>query len=72
MIKKGITGPSAAPDQDGLMRPARIRLFSGDKAELEQRIEVEVLDGWELVSRSYSLDDGHGAELVRRDTRHAA
>jgi len=72
MIKKNMIGLSAAPGQDGLTRPARMRLFSGDKAELEQRIEVEVLRGWELVSRSYSMDDGHGAELVRREFSHAA
>ncbi|MCX7173735.1 MAG: hypothetical protein NT159_07395 [Proteobacteria bacterium] len=72
MIKKNVVGPSDAPGQDGLTRPARMRLFSGDKAELEQRIQAEVRAGWELVSRSYSLDDGHGAELVRREVRHAA
>jgi len=72
MIKKNIVGASDAPGQDGLTRPARMRLVSEHKAELELRIEVEVRAGWELVSRSYSLDDGHGAELVRREVRHAA
>lgn len=63
MIKKSVVSSVANPD--GAIKPlaTRIRLYCQDKSELERKIEEEKARGWLLVSRNYSLDDGHGAEL---------
>ncbi len=54
------------------MRSTQLRLVADDKRELDLRIQVEQGRGWLLVSRSFSLDDGHGATLVRKGLRRAA
>jgi len=47
------------------------RLFSDDKRELDQMIEVQRRNGWLLVSRSHSMEDGHGAVMMRKDAEKA-
>ncbi|MCX7177077.1 MAG: hypothetical protein NT159_24785 [Proteobacteria bacterium] len=65
VIKKTRVLQTADSDQTVVNRQDRMRLFSQDKSELERRIDEETARGWKLVSRSFSLDDGHGAEMVR-------
>jgi len=52
-----------APNSDN-KRPNQLRLAAKDKSDLEGMIKVEQGKGWQLLSRSYSLDEGHGATLV--------
>jgi len=54
------------------IRSEQMRLTAGDKSELEKMVEVELRRGWALLSRSFSLDDGHGATLIRREISKAA
>ena len=48
------------------MRSDQLRLVADDKRDLDEMIQVELNRGWFVVSRSYSLDDGHGATLIRK------
>ena len=50
----------------------QMRLVADDKNELDQMIAAEKRRGWKLVSRSYNLDDGHGALLYWKDQSKAA
>ena len=50
----------------------QMRLVADDKSELDKMIEAELQRGWTLVSRSYNLDDGHGALLYWNDMSKAA
>lgn len=54
------------------LRSDRLRLVADDKRDLDEMIQVEQRQGWVLVSRSYSLDEGHGATLIRKDQGKAA
>jgi len=40
------------------------RLVAKDKRELDRAIELKQRHGWLLVSRSYSMEEGHGATLI--------
>lgn len=53
-------------------RSDQLRLTADDKRALEHMVDVELRRGWVLVSRSFSLDDGHGATLVRKEISKAA
>lgn len=55
------------PSRPRPWRAEQQRLVSSDKYQLEQMIRSEQRRGWVLLSRSYSLDDGHGATLVLAD-----
>ena len=63
---------TAAQRRAGNPPPDRLRLCAVDKAKLDQAIEGEQRQGWMLVSRCYSMDDGHGAELARTEMTQAA
>ena len=43
-----------------------------DKSELDGAIETALRYGWKLLSRSYSSEKGHGADLVRPRMNKAA
>lgn len=65
--------PSIMPaDVSAMCATRQLRLVADDKRELDQMISTEQLRGWILVSRSYSLDDGHGALLFWNDKSKAA
>lgn len=72
MVKRTLVAATAAQRRAGSMLPDRLRLLTTDKSELDRRIEVEKRQGWRLASRSYSMDEGHGAELVRAELDNAA
>lgn len=72
MVKKTLIAATAAQRRAGTPPPDRLRLCAADKGELDRAIEGEQRQGWVLVSRSYSMDDGHGAELVRTEMTKAA
>ena len=72
MVKKTLIAATAAQRRAGTPPPDRLRLAGADKGELDHVIELEQRQGWLLVSRSYSMDDGHGAELVRTELHKAA
>ena len=48
------------------MRSDQLHLVADDKPELDKMIQAEQGQGWFLVSRSYSSEDGHGATLIRK------
>lgn len=55
-----------------LADPVRVhplRLVADDKRELDQMIQVEQRQGWVLVCRSYSLDDGQGGLVPIEEVR---
>ena len=47
-------------------------LVADDKSDLDRMIEARQRHGWLLVSRSYSMDKGHGATMARNDMGQAA
>lgn len=49
----------------------RQRLVAKDKCDLDRMIEARQCHGWVLVSRTYSMDEGHGATLIRRNREKA-
>lgn len=71
MLKQTLIKIADSPTRDGRKPLDRMRVHSDDKAELEHHIGIRLMSGWQLVSRSYSMDDGHGAELVRSDPNEA-
>ena len=48
------------------------RIFFGRKVDLDQAIERATRYGWKLLSRSYSSEKGHGADLLRARIIQAA
>ena len=50
----------------------KLRITAADSSELDRRIEAEQLRGWLLLCRSHSMDDGHGATLIRKAMDEAA
>lgn len=54
------------------IRSHQLLLVADDKRALDRMIQDEQHQGWVLVSRSYSLDEGHGATLIRKDFGRAA
>lgn len=72
MVKRTLIAATAAQRRGGTPPPDRLRLCSTNKDELDRAVECEQRQGWVLVSRSYSMDDGHGAELVRKEMSKAA
>ena len=51
---------------------AQLRLVADNKRDLDEMILAEQGRGWLLISRGYSLDEGHGATLIRKDLVKAA
>ncbi len=72
MVKKTLIAATSAQRRAGSPPPDRLRLCAVDKGELDRTVEAEQRQGWVLVSRSYSMDDGHGAELTRLEIIKAA
>ncbi len=72
MVKRTLIAATAAERRAGTLLPERLHLLTADKSELDRRIAVELKQGWLLVFRSYTMDEGHGAELVRGELHHAA
>lgn len=50
----------------------RQRIVAKNKGDLDRMIEIRQRHGWLLVSRSYSMDEGHGATLIRKELGKAA
>ena len=48
------------------------RIFAEDKSDLDRTIALKQRHGWILLSRSYSMEDGHGATLARQVLSKAA
>jgi hypothetical protein len=48
------------------------QLFFGAKNDLDAAIDKALRYGWKLLSRSYSSEKGHGADLVRPRMSKAA
>ena len=48
------------------------QFFYDDKNDLDDAIEKALRYGWKLLSRSYSSEKGHGADLVRARMSKAA
>lgn len=48
------------------------QIFFHDKDDLESAIETALRYGWKLLTRSYSSERGHGADLVRSHMNKAA
>lgn len=54
------------PEQQSPTLPSDLlRLVASDGHELDQMIELRLCQGWMLLSRSYSLERGHRAKLMR-------
>ncbi len=64
MIRKTYLRTPAAQQKPDVPPPDRLRMLGEDKNEIDEMIEAHVRLGWVLIRRSYSMDDGHGAELV--------
>ncbi len=63
---------AAAVKRSGPARSNQLRLVAENKRDLDQMLQIEQGNGWTLVSRSYSMDDGHGATLVWKERDKAA
>lgn len=72
MVKRILIAPTAAQRRQGAQLPDRLRLVAADKGDLDRMISTEQRQGWLLVCRTHSMDDGHGAELVRTELHKAA
>jgi len=48
------------------------QIFHDDKSHLDGAIETALRYGWKLLSRSFSSEKGHGADLVRSRMNKAA
>ncbi|OIQ99046.1 hypothetical protein GALL_189600 [mine drainage metagenome] len=72
MVKRTVIAATAAQRRAGTPPPDRLRLCATNKNELDWAVESEQRQGWVLISRSYSMDDGHGAELMRKEMSKAA
>lgn len=48
------------------------QIFFDNKIDLERAIETTSRYGWRLLTRSYSSERGHGANLVRPRMHQAA
>ena len=63
----------AEPKQRPAASPSdQQRLVAKDKRELDRIIELKQRHGWLLVSRSYSMEEGHGATMVTNKLGRAA
>jgi len=52
--------------------PVRERLVCKDKDKLDRMVQVKQSHGWILILRTYSMEDGHGAVVVRKALGQAA
>lgn len=50
----------------------KMRIVADCKRDLDDMIQAELQRGWVLISRGYSLDEGHGATLIRKDLEKTA
>ena len=60
------------PPQRSASKSEKMRIVADNKRDLDDMIQAELRQGWELVSRGYSLDEGHGATLIRKTLEETA